>query len=93
MYFFPDFLLQVLDRDVAAERPDSNWISEHVCLQLSKEVILPRNGPKDIQEKTLTIPQLIMNIFTLNQQLVEGSLQVKTQSDLCTENNTTVSNW
>ncbi|CAB1452427.1 unnamed protein product [Pleuronectes platessa] len=79
----------------AAQRPDSNRISECVSLRLLKEYQCARNRPKDIKGKTLPIPQSIVHTYQHIKQLLEDSRVIQDQTTLVlvTVNNTTVSSW
>ncbi|XP_053406185.1 uncharacterized protein LOC123525390 [Mercenaria mercenaria] len=79
----------------AAQKPDSNRISECVCLRLSKEFEQARNRPKDNSGKTLPIPHSIVKVYSHIQQLLQDSRQVQNDTNLVlvTINTTTVSAW
>lgn len=79
----------------AAQRPDSNRISECISLRLFKEYQQARKRPKDCKSKTLPIPQSIVQTYSHIKQLLEDNqvIQDKTDLVLVTINNTTVSSW
>ncbi|XP_030850896.1 uncharacterized protein LOC105441414 [Strongylocentrotus purpuratus] len=79
----------------AAQRPDTNRVSECVCLRLYKEFCQVRNRPKDFEGKTLPIPQTIVQTYSHIQQLLVDSTDIREQTNLVmvTISNTTVSTW
>nr|XP_023675259.1 uncharacterized protein LOC111847890 [Paramormyrops kingsleyae] len=79
----------------AAQRPDTNRISECVSLRLLKEYQQGRNRPKDCKGKTLPIPQSIVQTYCHIKQLLEDSRVIQDQTNLVlvTINTTTVSSW
>lgn len=79
----------------AAQRPDSNRVSECICLKLFKEYQQARNRPKDSKGKVLPIPQSIVQTYCHIKQLLEDSRPIQDQTNLLlvTINNTTVCAW
>ncbi|XP_041658917.1 uncharacterized protein LOC121519884 [Cheilinus undulatus] len=79
----------------AAQRPDTNRVSECVCIKLCKEYQQARNRPKDCKDKTLPIPQSIVQTYSHIKQLLEDSQAIQGQTNLVlvTINTTTVSSW
>ena len=79
----------------AAQKPDTNRISECVCLRLLKEFQTATSRPTDNKGKRLPIPQSIVKVVTHIQQLLQdcAEIQEKTSLVLVTINNTTVSSW
>ncbi|XP_041483787.1 uncharacterized protein LOC121430546 [Lytechinus variegatus] len=84
-----------LSGGVAAEKPDSNRLTECLCLHLFKEFSLARNRPRDAQGKILPTPQAIVHTYQHIKQLVEESMVLQRDTDLVlvTLNNTTVTTW
>ncbi|CAB1425562.1 unnamed protein product [Pleuronectes platessa] len=79
----------------AAQRPDSNRISECVSLRLLKDYQCARNRPKDCKGKTLPFPLSIVHTYQHYKQLLEESRVIQDQTTLVlvTVNNNTVSSW
>ncbi|XP_038077536.1 uncharacterized protein LOC119745321 [Patiria miniata] len=66
---------------VAAHKPDTNRVSECVCLHLAKEYKQKRNRPKDRSSKVLPIPQSIVQTYSHIQQLVEDCEVVQSKTN------------
>ena len=79
----------------AAQKPDTNRISECICLRLYKEFQHAASRPLDSKGKRLPLPQSIVQVYSHIQQLVQDSRAVleKTNLVLVTVNNITVSDW
>lgn len=79
----------------AAQDPETNRVSECVCLRLAKEFEQARNRPKDTKGKTMPIPQSIVSVYSHIKQLLVDSKVVMSQMNLVLVpvNNTTVSSW
>ncbi|KAK0155426.1 hypothetical protein N1851_002228 [Merluccius polli] len=79
----------------AAQDPEDHRVSECVCLRLAKEFEQSRNRPKDMNGKTLPIPQSIVSVYSHIRQLLEDSsvIVVQTTLALLPVNTTTVSAW
>ncbi|XP_033752676.1 uncharacterized protein LOC117336296 [Pecten maximus] len=79
----------------AAQTPDTNRISECVCIRLWRIYQSARNRPKDAAGKTLQVAHAIVKKYSLLQQLLEDSkaVQENTNLVLVTINNTTVNAW
>ncbi|XP_069115959.1 uncharacterized protein [Argopecten irradians] len=79
----------------AAQSPDTNRISECICIRLWRIYQYVRNRPKDAAGKTLQVSHAIVKHYSLIQQLLEDchAIQDNTNLVLVTLNNTTVNAW
>ena len=82
---------------LAAHSPRTNRISKGVCKRLRKMFLQARNRPRDSMDKTLPLPQAIVQRYSHIQQLhvLEDSLTIQNETNLLlvTINTTTVGNW
>ena len=79
----------------AAQNPNTNRVSECLCIHLFNRYEVKTNRPKDIAGKRLPLPQSIVWAYSKIRGLVQNNNSIMTQTDLVLVNisNHTVSTW